>query len=93
MEQVARSVTKIELSDRASDIFNMKRIGIALGPGFPIGLVDLGMLIALEQLKIPVNMISGTSMAAVPEGRHYIMAEPGGVNLILVISKPLNIST
>jgi hypothetical protein len=27
---------------------------------------------------------------AVPEGRHYIMAEPGGVNLILVISKPFN---
>ncbi len=65
MEQIARSATEIQLSDRASEIFNMNRIGIALGPGFPIGLVDLGMLIALEQLKIPVNMISGTSIGAV----------------------------
>jgi predicted acylesterase/phospholipase RssA/SAM-dependent methyltransferase len=65
MSSIQRSVTKIQLSDKASDIFNTKRIGVALGPGFPIGLVDLGMLIALEQLKIPISMISGTSMGAV----------------------------
>jgi hypothetical protein len=28
-----------------------------------------------------------------PEGRHYIMAEPGGVNLILVVSKPMHFNS
>ena len=65
MQPTSNSLTRLQLSDRATDIFKAKKIGVALGPGLPIGLVDLGMLIALKQLKIEVSLISGTSMGAV----------------------------
>ena len=60
-----RSVTRLQISPSASKLKGASRIGVALGPGLPIGLVDLGMLIALKQLKVPISMISGTSMGAV----------------------------
>jgi len=59
------SRTRIRLSPKATKIFTSNKIGVALGPGLPSGLVDLGMLVAMEQLKIPIKMISGTSMGAV----------------------------
>jgi predicted acylesterase/phospholipase RssA len=65
MPSLQQSRTRILFSDRAAELFKAKKIGVALGPGLPSGLVDLGMLIALDQLKIPVSMISGTSMGAV----------------------------
>ena len=65
MQTLDKSLTRMRFSERAADIYNAKRLGVALGPGLPAGLVDLGMLIALQQLRIPVKMISGTSMGAV----------------------------
>ena len=65
MEAVNLSRTRISISPIAANIYEARKIGIALGPGLPYGLVDLGMLIALKQLKISVSMICGTSMGAV----------------------------
>lgn len=39
-------------------------IGLALGGGFARGLAHIGVLKALEQEKIPVNFIAGTSVGA-----------------------------
>ncbi|MGB3563169.1 MAG: patatin-like phospholipase family protein, partial [Thermoanaerobaculia bacterium] len=56
---------KVELSPAASGLFEAQRVGVALGPGFPIGLVGVGLLVALDRLGIPISMISGTSTGAV----------------------------
>ena len=57
--------SKVELSPAASGLFEAQRVGVALGPGFPIGLVGVGLLVALDRLEIPISMISGTSTGAV----------------------------
>ena len=59
------SITRIRFSDNDSSITGAKNIGVALGPGWPMGLVGLGLLMALKQLKISVGLISGTSMGAI----------------------------
>jgi predicted acylesterase/phospholipase RssA len=56
---------KVELSPAASGLSQAQRVGVALGPGFPIGLVGVGLLVALDRLEIPISMISGTSTGAV----------------------------
>ncbi|TNF81751.1 MAG: hypothetical protein EP299_01955, partial [Acidobacteria bacterium] len=58
------SLSGIAVSPEASGLFEVRRIGVALGPGFPIGLVGVGLLLALERLKIPISMVSGTSTGA-----------------------------
>ena len=97
MQSFDKSLTRLRFSSRAAGLNQAKRIGVALGPGFPMGLVDLGMLIALKQLKIHVYMISGTSMGAVigslyaagmsPEvirdGAIDLFANDGVMNLIM----------
>ncbi len=40
------------------------RIGLALGGGFARGLAHIGVLKALEEAKIPVHMVAGTSVGA-----------------------------
>ena len=65
MQVSSRSLTRLMFSSKAAELKEAKSIGVALGPGFPIGLVSVGMLIALKELKIPVHMISGTSMGAI----------------------------
>ena len=65
MQVSYRSLTRLMFSSKAAELKEAKCIGVALGPGLPIGFVSVGMLIALEELKIPVHMISGTSMGAI----------------------------
>ena len=65
MQVSSRSLTRLMFSSKAAELKEAKSIGVALGPGLPIGFVSVGMLIALEELKIPVHMISGTSMGAI----------------------------
>jgi predicted acylesterase/phospholipase RssA len=62
---LTKSMTRLQYSHRAAEIGSAKKIGVALGPGLPFGLVSIGMLTALNQLKIEVSMISGTSMGSV----------------------------
>ncbi len=64
MDRFTQSVTRMRFSAAAANIHSAKKIGVALGPGLPYGLVGLGLLVALEQLGIPISMISGTSMGA-----------------------------
>ncbi|NIR47132.1 methyltransferase domain-containing protein, partial [candidate division KSB1 bacterium] len=61
----SRSTTLLKFSSKAAALKDAKSIGVALGPGLPIGMVSVGMLIALEELYIPIRMISGTSMGAI----------------------------
>ena len=39
-------------------------IGLALGGGFARGLAHIGVLKVLEEEKIPINFIAGTSVGA-----------------------------
>lgn len=45
-----------------------KRIGLALGGGGAKGLAHVGVIKALEQARIPIDFIAGTSMGAVVGG-------------------------
>lgn len=46
-------------------MFKRKKIGLALGGGGARGLAHIGVLKVLEDYKIPIDMIAGTSMGAV----------------------------
>jgi NTE family protein len=46
-------------------MFEGKKIGLALGGGGAKGFAHIGVLKALEENKIPIDMISGTSIGAV----------------------------
>lgn len=60
----SNSVTRLQLSPSASRLQTAKKIGVTLGAGMPEGFADLGMLIALKQLRIPVAAVSGSSLGA-----------------------------
>ena len=46
-------------------MFKRKKIGLALGGGGARGLAHIGVIKILEDYKIPIDMIAGTSMGAV----------------------------
>lgn len=48
-----------------ASMFERKKIGVALGSGGMKGLAHIGVLKVLEEHKIPVDFISGTSIGAV----------------------------
>ena len=58
----SQSVTRLQISPTAYKLQQAKKIGVSLGAGLPEGFADLGMLIALNQLRIPVGAVSGSSM-------------------------------
>jgi NTE family protein len=45
--------------------FGKKRVGLALGGGAARGLAHIGVLQALEEAEVPVDLITGTSMGAI----------------------------
>jgi len=45
--------------------FKKKKVGLALGGGAARGLAHIGVLQALEEAEVPVQMITGTSMGAI----------------------------
>lgn len=45
--------------------FQKKRVGLALGGGAARGLAHIGVLQALEEAEVPVDLITGTSMGAI----------------------------
>ncbi len=45
--------------------FRKKRVGLALGGGAARGLAHIGVLQALEEADVPVDLITGTSMGAI----------------------------
>jgi lysophospholipid hydrolase len=50
--------------DRLARLLTGNAVGLALGGGFARGLAHLGVLRALEELSIPVDVIGGSSMGA-----------------------------
>ncbi|MCK4913793.1 MAG: patatin-like phospholipase family protein [Planctomycetes bacterium] len=54
-----------------------KKIGLALGSGAARGLAHIGVIKAVEEYQIPINMIAGTSMGAVV-GALYAAGLSGG---------------
>lgn len=56
------SVTRLQISPNAYKLQSARKIGVSLGAGMPEGFSDLGMLIALRQLRIPVGAVSGSSL-------------------------------
>lgn len=65
MKPATYSRTRIIFTPGETKLSEAKKVGVALGPGFPSGLVDLGLLLGLKQNNIKVSMISGTSMGAI----------------------------
>ncbi len=45
--------------------FDNKKVGLALGGGAARGLAHIGVLQALEEAEVPVQMLTGTSMGAI----------------------------
>ena len=45
--------------------FDKKKVGLALGGGAARGLAHIGVLQALEEAEVPVQMLTGTSMGAI----------------------------
>lgn len=52
------------LNERGDEILKEPKIGLALGSGGARGLAHIGVLKVLEEEKVPINMIAGTSMGA-----------------------------
>jgi NTE family protein len=46
-------------------LFDNKKVGLALGGGAARGLAHIGVLQALEEAEVPVQMLTGTSMGAI----------------------------
>ncbi len=60
------------------------RIGLALGGGGARGFAHVGVLRALEELRIPVDVVAGTSMGAVVGGLYAVGLTPAQIESALV---------
>lgn len=58
------------------------KVGLALGGGGARGLAHMGVLKALEEEKIPIHAIAGTSMGAVVGGAYAQMVDSGKLILL-----------
>lgn len=54
---------------RLSRFLNRKSVGLALGGGFARGLGHVGVIRAMRELGIPIDMVGGTSMGAIIAGQ------------------------
>ncbi|MBI1883603.1 MAG: patatin-like phospholipase family protein [Chlamydiae bacterium] len=52
------------------------KIGLALGGGGARGLAHIGVLKALQEARIPIHLIAGTSMGAVIGGTYAVTPDP-----------------
>jgi|GEM_PF-3487561 len=61
---ITHSITRLQIAPTASRLQRARKIGVALGAGIPEGFADIGLLIALSQLRISIDAIAGTSIGA-----------------------------
>ncbi len=54
---------------RLSRFLNRRSVGLALGGGFARGLGHVGVIRAMRELGIPIDMVGGTSMGAIIAGQ------------------------
>ncbi len=57
--------------------FRKKRLGLALGGGAARGMAHIGVLQALEEAKIPIHVVTGTSMGAIIGGMYAARPQVG----------------
>jgi NTE family protein len=60
------------------------RIGLALGGGGALGLSHIGVLRVLEELRVPVDCIAGTSMGSIIAGLYAAGLSPDEIEAFLV---------
>ncbi len=63
------------------NLFRKKRLGLALGGGAARGMAHIGVLKALEEANIPIDVITGTSMGAIIGGMYAAQPEADLVKL------------
>ena len=68
----------------AGDVQARPRIGLVLGGGGAKGAAHVGVLKVLEELRIPVDSIAGTSMGAIVGGMYASGMSPAEIELFLV---------
>ena len=78
------SFTRLQIAPNASRLQKARKIGVVLGAGIPEGLVGLGMLIALHQLRIPIRIVAGTSLGAFIGALYTSGIEPQRIKALLV---------
>jgi len=59
------------------------RVGLVLGGGGARGGAHLGVLEVLEELRVPVDCIAGTSMGALVGGAYAAGISPGEVEALV----------
>jgi NTE family protein len=59
------------------------RIGLALSGGGARGLAHVGVLKVLEELRVPVHCVTGTSMGAIVGGAYAAGATAAGLEMTL----------
>src|SRR6185295_18128973 len=59
------------------------RIGLALGGGGARGAAHIGVLKVLEELRIPIDYIAGTSMGSVVGGLYVVGYEPAALEKVI----------
>ena len=78
------SVTRLQITPSAYKLQSAKKIGVSLGAGMPEGFADLGMLIALKQLRIPVGAVSGSSLGGFIGALYASGVDPKEIKNLLV---------
>jgi NTE family protein len=65
VKALGRELSRHTVPDALAETPQLPKVGVALGGGFARGLAHVGVLKVLEQEKIPVDFIAGTSVGAV----------------------------
>ena len=58
--------------DRVARLLTGRAVGLVLGGGFARGLAHVGVLEALRELEIPIDVIGGSSMGAMVAAQHVL---------------------
>ena len=62
----------------------MKKLGLALSSGGARGFAHIGVIKVLQENKIPIKYVSGTSMGAVIAAYYALYKEVGSLETLLV---------
>ena len=67
----------------AADAPHRPRVGLALSGGSAHGLAHVGVLKVLQELRVPVDYVAGTSMGSIVGGLYATGMPPGEMERIL----------
>jgi NTE family protein len=65
VKALGRELSRHAVPDAPAETFKLPKVGVALGGGFARGLAHIGILKVLEEEKIPIDFIAGTSVGSV----------------------------